>query len=41
MFSGDMNEFRESWGNHLVVFYGDLRKVIKDFAKLIEFDVIE
>jgi len=41
MFSGDMGEFRESWGNHLVVFYGDLRKEIKDFAKLIGFDVIE
>ena len=38
MFSS--GKFRKDWGIHPVVFYGNLREEIKDFAKLIGFDVM-
>ncbi len=37
LFSG--GNFRKDWGIHPVVFYGDLRKGIKDLAELIGFSV--
>jgi hypothetical protein len=40
-FSRNLGEFRESWGNHLVTFYGNLEKEIKDLARLIGFEVME
>jgi len=39
MFSG--NRFGEEWGIHPVVFYGDLREEIRDFAALTTFDLVE
>jgi len=39
IFSGDLTGFREEWGNHIVVFYGDLRKRIAQIADMIGFEV--
>jgi hypothetical protein len=38
-FSGDLSGFRKEWGNHMVVFYGDLRRRIDQIADILGFEV--